>query len=153
MALIIVEGDLLQSDCNVICHQANCFNVMGSGIAKSISDRWPSVYYADRNYYPKSPMDKLGKCSSTLVENDKLLIYNLYGQYSYGTSKQQTNYEALEKSFRMMLDELKQLGVSLKIGIPYGLGAGRGGGDWNVISAMIDHVSSEYGVDIHGYRI
>ena len=39
-----VKGNLLDSDCDYICHQVNCQGVMGSGIAKQIRERWPEVY-------------------------------------------------------------------------------------------------------------
>ena len=35
----IHEGDLLASNCEVICHQTNCMGAMGSGIAKAIRAR------------------------------------------------------------------------------------------------------------------
>lgn len=33
MSIIYVKGNLLNSDCNVICHGCNCFNIFGAGIA------------------------------------------------------------------------------------------------------------------------
>ena len=38
------NGDLLESNCNFICHQVNCQGVMGSGIAKQIRNLFPFVY-------------------------------------------------------------------------------------------------------------
>lgn len=38
------RGDLLASDCNVICHQVNCKGVMNAGIAKAIRNKYPQVY-------------------------------------------------------------------------------------------------------------
>ena len=39
-----VKGNLLESDCNYICHQVNCQGRMGSGIAGQIREKWPIVY-------------------------------------------------------------------------------------------------------------
>ena len=39
------NGNLLESGCDIICHQVNCQKVMGSGIAKQIREKWPIVYY------------------------------------------------------------------------------------------------------------
>jgi O-acetyl-ADP-ribose deacetylase (regulator of RNase III) len=43
MSLEIIRGDLLSSDANAICHQVNCRNAMGAGIAAAISEKWPIV--------------------------------------------------------------------------------------------------------------
>lgn len=156
MSLEVVNGNLLESDCAVMAHQCNCFSTMGAGIAKQFAQKWPAVANADKNFMPKDSTGKLGKCSSALVANDKVLVYNLYGQYNYGRGTQQTNYDALEKSLRMMIDELKQLGnlfYKLKIGVPYAMGCGLAGGDWNVVSGILTKVSDEHGIKIYAYKL
>ena len=50
MSMHHVIGNLLESDCDYICHQVNCQGKMNSGIAKSIRDKWPVVY---NNYMTK----------------------------------------------------------------------------------------------------
>ena len=39
-----VIGNLLESDCQYICHQVNCQRKMGSGIAKQIKEKWYAAY-------------------------------------------------------------------------------------------------------------
>jgi O-acetyl-ADP-ribose deacetylase (regulator of RNase III) len=153
--LKVVDGNLLLSNCQVMAHQANCFSTMGAGIAKQIAVKWPAVVKADSDYYPTAPFDKLGKVSRALVEGDKLMIYNLYGQYNYGAGKQQTNYEALTRAVRMMFEELKQLPMfkQLRIGVPYGMGCGLAGGNWTTVQGILNDLSNEYGVDIYAYRL
>lgn len=156
MSLVYVRGNLLESDCSVMMHQTNCFEVMGAGIAKQFALKWPAVSFADKAFMPKNPTGKLGKCSRALVNDDKVIVFNLYGQYRYGREKQQTNYQALESAVRMMIDELKQLGnmfYKLKFGVPYRMGAGNAGGDWNVIEAMLDRVSDEHGIKFYVYQL
>ena len=41
--LQIIKGDLLEADVFAICHQVNCQNVMGAGLAKAIATKWPKV--------------------------------------------------------------------------------------------------------------
>ena len=48
-----VNGNLLDSDCPVICHQVNCMGKMNSGIAKAIREKWSKVYYEYKNKYDK----------------------------------------------------------------------------------------------------
>ena len=48
MSMNNIVGNLLNSDCDYICHQVNCMGKMGSGIAKQIRIKWPEVYIAYR---------------------------------------------------------------------------------------------------------
>ena len=48
--IAIINGNLLDSNCDYICHQVNCQGKMNSGIAKSIREKWPVVY---ANYMAK----------------------------------------------------------------------------------------------------
>ena len=44
MAVVIKEGNVFDSDADIICHQVNCQGVMGSGVAKEVRERFPNVY-------------------------------------------------------------------------------------------------------------
>jgi O-acetyl-ADP-ribose deacetylase (regulator of RNase III) len=155
MALIILKGDLLKSDCDVIAHQANCYSRMGAGIAKQIVQKWPVVAVEDRNFHITSPSKRLGQFSYAFVEQNTVMVCNLYGQLNYGTGAVQTNYAALESSIRLMMDFLKQSPVfkSKKIGFPFRLGCGLAGGDWAVVSKILNRISEEYDVDLYAYSL
>lgn len=133
-----VKGDLLDSDCEYICHQVNCQGRMGSGIAKQIRERWPIVY---RRYERKceifSPEELLGTIDLIKV-NDKHIIVNIFGQLNYGyDGKQYTDYKAFARALTI-LSYLPPKGAS--IGFPKNIGCGLGGGDWNLISAFIEQI-------------
>lgn len=155
MSLIFVEGDLLDSDCTMILHQANCFSTMGAGIAKEIARRYPSVYLADVNYkVPKGSLNRLGHWSGAVVKNNTTgldqLVVNMYGQYGYGKGLQ-TNYDALSWALTRALWENR--GSLGKVGVPYNLGCGYAGGDWNIVSNILKDLSDVTGVDIYVYRL
>ena len=40
----IIEGNILNAEEDIICHQVNCRGKMGSGLAKQIRDKYPDVY-------------------------------------------------------------------------------------------------------------
>lgn len=40
----IVNGDIFQSDADVIVHQVNCQGVMGSGVARQVREKYPYVF-------------------------------------------------------------------------------------------------------------
>ena len=82
-------------------------------------------------------MNLLGQGFYTEI-NGALFIYNVFGQFDCGSDgKRYTDYCALNeafKSFQYLVDTFK-----LPVYFPYYMGAGLGGGDWNVISKMIEH--------------
>lgn len=142
-------GDLLESDCTVIAHGCNCFHTMGSGIARSISDKWPEVYVADcRSMY--GTRDKLGTFTSCQTHGGGPLVYNLYTQFRYGRNAQHTEYDAIRLALSGMRSELIARGLLMtcKFGT-YRLGCNRGGGDWTVVSSIIDEVFPD--IDVHVY--
>jgi O-acetyl-ADP-ribose deacetylase (regulator of RNase III) len=152
MVLHIVKGDLLKSDCDVIAHQANCQSIMGAGIAKQIRKLYPNAYLADK-YDTRHPIDKLGSCSYTKV-NGKF-IFNLYGQLQPGRGLQ-TDYESLKNSIIEMMQVLIQFNghvYDLKIGFPYKIGCGLAGGDWRVVSKLLEQLSSNYLYDFYLYKL
>jgi O-acetyl-ADP-ribose deacetylase (regulator of RNase III) len=158
----IIHGDLLQSDCTVIGHQTNCLSTMGSGIAKQIAAMYPEAARADKQY-PEQPKNRLGKCSYAVCsrpDGETVVIFNLYGQYDYGRqpARVYTNYDALRSALNQMMltiAEMEKSGelTTVKIGLPYRIGAGLAKGDWNTIEKIIQEVSEQYGRTIYLYRL
>lgn len=131
MHLHYIQGNLLDSNINYICHQVNCQKVIGTGIAKQIADRWPQV----KEEY-QSNNATLGNISMTLV-GERQAVINMYAQYNYGTDKRYTDYEAFYSCLEKIHDVTKDTSI---IGFPYGIGCGLGGGDWDIIEKMIEKV-------------
>jgi O-acetyl-ADP-ribose deacetylase (regulator of RNase III) len=115
---------------DVIIHGCNCFCTMGGGIAKAIKKAWPSAYFADLKT-SRGNQGKLGRYSSTKV--GRLTIVNAYTQMYYGRGERFVDYEALRKVFR----SIKKAFSGKRIGFPY-IGAGLAGGNWKIISKIID---------------
>jgi len=134
----IVYGDLInlakQGRFDVIVHGCNCFCTMGAGIAKTIKREFPEVYDVDREtgYGVKT---KLGGVSYIQINHNrnKIIIVNGYIQYYYNGSPPLVQYDALRSVFK----KVKRLFSGLIIGYPK-IGAGLAGGDWNIISKIID---------------
>lgn len=148
-----IEGDLLTSDCTVIMHQANCLKVMGAGIAKSISNLYPEASLADKQLKLNS-LERFGKYSFAITNNG-VTIVNLYGQLSIGPGLQ-TNYEKLESAIDSFLTFAKNEDSNIntnKVGVPYKIGCGLAGGNWDVVKNTLDKLSEKHKVDIHIYKI
>lgn len=151
--LINKKGDLLKSNCTVIMHQANCFSTMGAGIAKSIVDLYPKVAEVDYKLQ-LSKEERFGKYSKVTLDNN-LTVVNLYGQFHYGSGRKQTNYKKLENAIDLFIqDAKKNKNIDLtKIGVPYKMGCGLAGGNWEQVEKILERQSKKHSVDIYIYKL
>ena len=135
-----VKGNLLDSNCDYICHQVNCQGVMGSGIARQIRERWPRVYESYRHfveYHNRQGEGLLGKILISNISSPKRVI-NMFSQDTYGyDGGRYTSYDAFANCLREI--DL-HVGSSRSIGFPKNIGCGLGGGNWKVISALIEEI-------------
>lgn len=131
-----IQGDLLElassGHFDVIIHGANCQCKMGSGIAKQIRTRWPEVYEADLET-EVGDRGKLGSITCAEIEGADITVINAYTQFDYRGPQPRVDYNAIRSAFR----EIKSRFSGKKIGYPK-IGAGLGGGDWNIISEIIN---------------
>ncbi|WP_163666802.1 hypothetical protein [Adonisia turfae] len=141
--LKIIEKDILTVEHGVLVHSVNCQGVMGAGLAKKIAEKWPAVkedYQEDRVWADDGPT--LGNWLCTEVTNE-LFIASIFGQRYYGRAAGRcyTSYLALALGFSAIQHANKYYEfhpVPLPIYIPHGIGCGLAGGDWHVVSALIE---------------
>ena len=75
-------------------------------------------------------------------------------QYNYGTDKKYTNVDALEKAF-VDCKNFAEV-CSYSIAIPFGIGCGLGGADWDTeVRPMIERVFKDFpnDVEIWSYNV
>ena len=134
----IIKGDLiklaLEGKFDVIVHGCNCFCTMGAGIAKAIKSEFPKAYEADCKT-EKDSKDKLGTYSYATIEKNenKITVINAYTQHDYKSPGIKADYDAIRSVFK----KLKSNYSGKRIGYPK-IGAGLAGGDWKLISKIID---------------
>lgn len=134
----IREGDLLASDCEVICHQTNCQGVMGSGIAKAIRAAYPEAYQALRDRFCRGEA-AVGEVDfvQTMRDGVPRCVVNCYGEYDYlPRGVVHTDYDGLRRCFKKIKHEFN--GKKVTIGFPYKIGCGLAGGDWEVVSKIVE---------------
>ncbi|MCA9912039.1 MAG: phosphatase [Anaerolineae bacterium] len=134
-----ITGDLillaLAGEFDVIVHGCNCMHIMGAGIAREIRYTFPEAYEADLATR-KGDLEKLGTFSSAqshFPEGSQLTVVNAYTQFAPGGRMPAVDYAAVERVFQ-------SIGAAFptsRIGYPM-IGAGLAGGDWNIISKIID---------------
>ena len=157
----IVNGDLLKADLPVIAHQTNCLGVMGAGIAKSIKNKWNNVFTKYKSLCTNI-VDKhnlLGKIQLCATNDTPIKeIANLFGEYSFTESvapyeNRHTDYDALRNALVSLKEKLTILGYD-KVGIPYKLGCGLAGGDWNgVVYPMLQEIFNDNTITLYIYKL
>jgi len=140
----VVTGDLIKmakdGEFNLIVHGCNCMCTMGKGIALQIKKNFPEAYEADQRSV-KGLKSKLGDTSSVWIDDYNLMVVNGYTQYDFRPTYDddgvvRVDYEAIKKVFRTIGHNCRGL-KNFKIGYPK-IGAGLAGGDWDIISKIID---------------
>lgn len=138
-----VQGDITLTNCQVIAHCCNCYKVMGAGVAKALSTRWPGIAQVDK-LDKRSPGERFGSFTNYVTPEGKI-IFNLYGQLDYGTDQRQVNYERLYKALELMGSVLPP---GTTIALPR-LGCGLAGGNWTIVKSMIQFTLSHLDVTIY----
>ena len=139
MQIEYVKGDLFATEIHTIAHGCNAQGVMGSGVAKIIKERYPDAFKRYRNQYEKQGVLKLGDIIVVPCEyiGEKKIIVNAITQEIFGRDGRRfVSYDAVAESMAKINNMFEIYGIS-EIAMPQ-IGAGLGGGDWKVISAIIE---------------
>lgn len=147
----IVVGNPLDAfdkgEVDMIGHVVNCQGVMGSGIAKSIRERYPLVYTLYKEFHGKfSDRSEVLGCAQPVYLPDCTSVWNLFAQHKYGSTTRDLNYGAMGKALMEMADDLD---VDSKIGFPFKMGSDRAKGDWNIVLEMIEFYFKDHDVTVY----
>lgn len=149
----IVMGDLIslaeEGQFDVIVHGCNCHHAMNRGIAAELRKKYPEVYESDKltKYGLK---EKLGTIFPVYVHGyrkiidptlsigsyeNKFFIVNAYTQFYYARFPGEivVSYNAIRSCFA----KIKQHFSNKRIAYPK-IGCGLGGGNWEIVSRIID---------------
>lgn len=140
------KGNLLDVKAGVIAHGVNCQGVMGSGVALAIRQKYPKVFevYASecrmwKEHYGSSGV-MLGQVqivpvnNAEVFEEDVLVVANCFTQDFFGTDKRHVHYTATAICFQKLNRYCELYG---RLNMPK-IGAGLGGGNWQIIEALLD---------------
>ncbi len=144
----IYEGNLFDSNADIICHQVNCQGVMGSGIAAEVKKRYPNVYASYRKDYEDGKLT-LGYVNFTKATPSQT-IANMCGQDKYGyDGSQYTHYEELQECLYAVREYAYANYPDLPvIAFPWNMSCHRGGGNWEVVYKMIADTFQHDNVEI-----
>lgn len=153
MEIKFIDGDLMTSCDNVIAHQTNCHGIMGSGVAKQIKETFPAVFdeYRIRCYSQRTIGNALGECQLVETANG-MYVANIFGQCDYGNDgKRYTDYAALKSAFISLRKQMRELNLHT-LSLPYLMGCGLGGGNWDSVLHIINDVFKDTDVVITIYK-
>lgn len=151
-----IKGDLLEGDWDAAFHCANVHCTMGSGVAYFLRQKWPQVYQADIETVDVPGTEKLGWFTNASVDHNKM-VYNLYGQVGIGNDGtvigRNCQYDHLYNAMYRACEKICLLKEDVKIGIPKYMGCCRAGGNWTIVSAMLQTLEEEFPVEFIIYDI
>lgn len=140
MTITNSDGNILDITSGIICHQVNHRGVANAGLAKQIRKKYPS--FMD---------DYLSLCRRRSFEHIKqngtvsfyqatptLCIASIFGQDGFGTDKVYTDYYALKFGLQTVMR--RSAFSKENVFIPHGIGCGLAGGDWTLVTGIIEDV-------------
>lgn len=136
-----IEQDITTIEEGAIFHQVNCMGTWGAGLARQLRDKFPGAHkdYCEFLREKKHPVLALGSILSYGIGTD-LWIISVFGQYDYGfaPTKKHTEYGSLIAAFETF-KFVSSINNGRPLYFPAGFGCGLGGGDWTIVSKIIEH--------------
>ena len=149
--IVVKEGNIFNGNEKIICHQTNCLGIMGGGIALQVRNRYPEVYkkYSELCSLYKDRTERLMGNVQFVETNDGKIIANCFGQNGIGNGVQ-TDYNDLYECLKSVKTYAEEHLVT--VSIPYNIGCGLAGGDWNIVSSMIEEIFGDSDVPCTIYQ-
>jgi hypothetical protein len=155
-----VYGNLLETDVYMIAHQVNCLGIMGGGVARQIKEKWHYVYTEYRDYIERyennNKKSPLGTSCYSVVGNH--MILNIFGQEDVSCNSCMTDYNAVRTAFEDFISGYRRSqripdDAQIQIAIPYKFGCGLAGGDWNIMTELLEDIEKQYNVLFIAHRL
>jgi O-acetyl-ADP-ribose deacetylase (regulator of RNase III) len=154
----IINGNLLDSECQYVAHQCNCYSRSGAGLAKAIFNAFP---WADVYSNRSERRNDASLFGSITVHGDpkhnQRYVINIYGQLKPGKPSPGGDSAASRlEAFSKALDQIAELPELKSIGFPYGIGCGLARGDWNEYEKLLEDFAErvgERGISVILYRL
>lgn len=141
MALTYRRMDLFKGDERALAHGCNMQGRFGRGFAKAVSERYPEAFAAYRAAHEAGRL-RLGLIVPWV--GPERAVLNMITQDRYGRGERFVDYDAVRECFGMVERGARRhierregfFFEDPRLAIPR-IGADRGGGDWDVIAAII----------------
>jgi Zn-dependent peptidase ImmA (M78 family)/O-acetyl-ADP-ribose deacetylase (regulator of RNase III) len=123
----------------------------GRGFGSVLSKKWPEIRHGFRDWINDNEDNlELGNSYLHHVSED-LSIFSMIAQRGFGSSRTpRIRYQALKQCLKTLLDTAREL--SATVHMPR-IGTGYAGGNWNVISELIEEVLTNQGIEVSVYDL
>jgi O-acetyl-ADP-ribose deacetylase (regulator of RNase III) len=136
--MILKQGNLFDTNAKIIAHGVNCQGAFNSGVAGQIARLFPFV---KTSYLAKHHGERWHLGDVQFVEfSTERIFANCATQQFYGRKGKFVDYEAVGTCMNKLIDYAESKCYS--IAMPK-IGCGLGGGDWDVVSKIIQEVLQE----------
>jgi O-acetyl-ADP-ribose deacetylase (regulator of RNase III) len=136
MKIVTKTGNLMDVTKGHIIHGCNAQGVMGSGVALAVKNKYPGAFLDYRSIFEDEGLD-LG-IAYPYMPTTELVIWNAITQEGFGQLGRNCSYDAIETCFADINQAVLSLNeISKEIHIPM-IGAGLGGGNWEIIREIIE---------------
>ncbi len=158
------NGDLLESKCDIICHQVNLQGVFGGGLAYQIYCKFPNVEknlqkalnkdYGQVVYKNRFDLQFCGLRSGLQDDKKPQYIANIFSQDEYFNTK----YDWLDIALTNLIKHIEKIEGVLSIktfGFPYGYGCGIANGEWKEVEKVLKKYfdgNTKYNCEIWKYE-
>ncbi len=139
MYLKIINGDITDVTSGYIIHQVNDRGVMGAGVALAIKNKFPKHFEDYKNTQRIEGLN-LGEIINTNI-NEDLNVIGFISQSGLKSmfNRKPTNYDAFYNCL-LQLKEIYENDTESEFYMPFRIGCANGGGDWGIISNMIEEI-------------
>lgn len=145
-----INGDALAFKDGIICHQTNYHGVMGAGIAAAIRHKLLTrQQYAEYvNTCMVEGRDLLGRVQYFKCRND-VIVANCFCQDEARQTTEDDDTITSYGDMRRCLKHVRGMAErgSKRVCIPYKMGCGIAGGDWNKVRSIIESIFGKSDVE------
>jgi O-acetyl-ADP-ribose deacetylase (regulator of RNase III) len=148
--IIYKQGSILDAPEPYIIHGCNAQGRMGSGVAKALMDRYPAVKerYLDLYEYHKLGEEPFLGTLHKVLTGGPHTVFNAITQDRYGyDGALYASYDAIEQCMTALDHTMGEIEASTgelpHVAMPL-LGCGLAGGDWSVVSQIIEKCSTHF---------
>jgi O-acetyl-ADP-ribose deacetylase (regulator of RNase III) len=146
-----IQGNLFETNREIIGHSVNCRGAFGSGVAGQIAKLYPLARQA---YLNKFKTDKwhLGEIQLCPIDKDgrQIVIANMAMQDTYGKTGVHVDYKACFQAFSKLFRyaSMHNDGIALPK-----LGAGLAGGSWLEVEKALLSALAPYDIEVDVYYL
>lgn len=143
--VIFKQGNIFQSNAQVITNPINCVGVMGKGLALSFKNRFPRMF---EDYQKRCHAGEVRLGRPYLWEDDKTQILNFPTKNHW---KDHSHLDDIDRGLEYLAKNFSQMGIS-SIALP-ALGAGLGGLKRQDVMGLIEkHFATIDDLDVYVYE-